>query len=229
MDRGDMIRVDASVRTKCGTGSARALRAAGLIPAVIYGKGRDPISISLSQKDFLKECRSGPIFSKLVQLCIDGKEEYALTKAIQKHPVSGTAVHVDFQFVDRSTEIKVEVPLVFLNEQKCAGVKFGGVLNVLHRSLLVRCAPDAIPQSFEVDLLELGIGHSIHASDLALPESIQLAMKEENPVIASVSAVSVEAEEKATESEGGEAAGKDSKAQADAQDHGASGTQEHTK
>ncbi|MGN7661268.1 MAG: 50S ribosomal protein L25/general stress protein Ctc [Anaplasma sp.] len=234
MDHEDMVRVDASVRAGCGTSSARALRAAGLMPAVVYGKGRDPISISLSQKDFLRECRAGPILSKLVQLCIDGREEYALIKAIQKHPVSGTAVHVDFQFVDRSTEVKVEVPLVFLNEQKCAGVRFGGVLNILQRSLLVRCAPDAIPQSFEVDLLELGTGHSIRVSDLALPESTQLAMREENPVIVSVSAASVEVEEKEGEEaaatpEGRESAGEDSKTQADAQDRDASGTQEQAK
>ncbi|AXW84602.1 50S ribosomal protein L25/general stress protein Ctc [Anaplasma marginale] len=196
MSHGDTIRVDASVRAKCGTGSARALRAAGLIPAVVYGKNRDAINISLSHADFLKKCRTLPIFSQLIKLCIDGKEEFALTKEIQKHPVSGAVSHVDFQFVDRDAEIKVEVPLVFLNEQKCAGVKLGGALNILHRSLLIRCAPDAIPQSLEVDLLDLAIGHSIHVSDLALPETMQVAMKEENPVIASVSATAAVEEAK---------------------------------
>ncbi|ASI48018.1 MAG: 50S ribosomal protein L25/general stress protein Ctc [Anaplasma ovis] len=196
MGHGNTIRVDASVRAKCGTGSARALRAAGFIPAVVYGKNRAAVNISLSHSDFLKKCRTLPIFSQLIKLCIDGKEEFALTKEIQKHPVSGTISHVDFQFVDRDAEIKVEVPLVFLNEQKCAGVKLGGALNILHRSLLIRCAPDAIPQNFEVDLLDLAIGHSIHVSDLALPKTMQVAMKEENPVIASVSSVTAAEEEK---------------------------------
>ncbi|MCU7611220.1 50S ribosomal protein L25/general stress protein Ctc [Anaplasma capra] len=194
MGHGDMIVVEASVRAKCGTGSARALRAAGSIPAVVYGKDRTPVHIALSYSDFLKKCRTLPVFSQLIRLSIDGKEEYVLTKEIQKHPVSGAIAHVDFQFVDKGTEIKVEVPLVFLNEQKCAGVKLGGALNILHRSLLIRCAPDAIPQSLEVDLLDLGIGHSIHVSDLKLHGSTQVVMKEENPVIASVSSTATEAE-----------------------------------
>ncbi|MDB1135288.1 50S ribosomal protein L25/general stress protein Ctc [Candidatus Anaplasma sp. TIGMIC] len=187
MDHEDMIKVDASVRERCGTGSARALRAAGLIPAVIYGKGREPMNISLHYVDFLKKCRSFSIFSKLIELCIGKEKEYVITKDIQKHPVSGMITHVDFQFVDRNSEMKIEVPLVFLNENKCAGVKQGGVLNVMHRSLLIRCSPDHIPKNIEVDLLDVAIGHSLHVSDLKLPSTMNVVMKEEDPVILAVS------------------------------------------
>ena len=195
MDHDDMIKVDASVREKCGTGSARALRAAGFIPAVIYGKNRDPMNIYLSQGDFLKKCRAFSIFSKLIELYVGDKREYVLTKEIQKHPVSGAITHVDFQFVDQNAEIKIEVPLVFLNEQKCVGVKRGGVLNILHRSLLVRCPPNSIPKALEVDLLDLAMGHSLHVSDLQLPNDIHVVMKEEDPVIATISAVETAVEE----------------------------------
>ncbi|WP_169193525.1 50S ribosomal protein L25/general stress protein Ctc [Anaplasma platys] len=195
MDHDDMIKVDASVREKCGTGSARALRAAGFIPAVIYGKNRDPMNIYLSQGDFLKKCRTFSIFSKLIELYVGNKREYVLTKEIQKHPVSGAITHVDFQFVDQNAEIKIEVPLVFLNEQKCIGVKRGGVLNVLHRSLLVRCTPNSIPKALEVDLLDLSMGHSLHVSDLKLADNIHVVMKEEDPVLVTVSASETAVEE----------------------------------
>ncbi|ABD43960.1 50S ribosomal protein L25/general stress protein Ctc [Anaplasma phagocytophilum] len=205
MDHEDMIKVDASVRERCGTGSARALRARGLIPAVIYGKNRDPINISLSQVDFLKKCRTFPIFSKLIELCIGEKKEYVITKDIQKHPVSGAIAHVDFQFVDQDAEMKMEVPLVFLNEQKCVGVKRGGVINILHRSLIIRCSPHHIPKSLEVDLIDVAIGHSLHVSDLKLPSTINVVMKEEDPVIATVVAsgggISEDAEEAAPASD----------------------------
>ena len=196
MDHDDMIKVDASVRGTCGTGSARALRTAGFIPAVIYGKNRDPMNIYLSHGSFLQKCRTFSIFSKLIELYIGDKKEYAIVKHVQKHPVNGTIIHADFQFVDRDAEIKIEVPLVFINEQKCIGVKRGGVLNVLHRSLLIRCSPNLIPKSLEVDLLDLSIGHSLHVSDLKLPSSIHVVMKEENPVIVAVSAAEEATDEK---------------------------------
>ena len=189
MDHDDMIKVDASVRETCGTGSARALRTAGFIPAVIYGKNRNPMNIYLSHGSFLQKCRTFSIFSKLIELNIGDTKEYVIAKHVQKHPVSGSIIHADFQFVDKDAEIKIEVPLEFVNEQKCVGVKRGGVLNVLHRSLLIRCSPNLIPKSLQVDLLELSIGHSLHVSDLKLPSTIHVVMKEEDPVIVTVSAV----------------------------------------
>ena len=194
MDHGDMVVMNASVRSKCGTGSARALRSAGLIPAVVYGGDRDPVSISLSHGDFLKQCRMFSIYSRIIELHIaDSKpgKEYVVVKSVQKHPVSGGVLHVDFQFVEPSAEVKIEVPIVFLNEQKCAGVKRGGVLNVLHRSLTVMCSPHNIPKPLEVDLIDLSIGHSLHVSDLTLPKEIKrVAMNEDNPVIVTLSGAS---------------------------------------
>ena len=192
-DQG-IVKINASLRENVGTGPSRALRLSGEIPAVVYGKGRESLSISLSGREFLSKYRSAALSTHLIELEIDNKKEYVLMRDVQKHPVTDRIQHVDFQFIDYGTEIKIEVPLIFTNEQKCVGIKRGGVLNILHRTLSIKCSPNAILQNIEIDLSDLTAGHSIHVSDLNLPPEVNVVMKEHNPAIVTISSTSMEKE-----------------------------------
>ncbi|KJV69291.1 50S ribosomal protein L25/general stress protein Ctc [Candidatus Neoehrlichia procyonis] len=195
----NIIKINAYTRLSIGTGPSRALRRNGMIPAVIYGKGRNPISISLPYKDFLSKCRLFSLTTHLIELEIDNIKEYVLLRDIQKHPVSDIIQHVDFQFVGKNTEVKVDVPISLLNEHKCIGVKRGGTLNILHRTLSLKCSPQAIPQAIEIDLSDLAVGHSIHVSDLNLPDAVTVIMKEEDSAIVTISSAEIEQDEKDSE------------------------------
>ena len=196
-----IVKINASLRENVGTGPSRALRCNGSIPAIIYGKGRDPLSISLSDREFLSKYRSATLSTHLIELEIDNKKEYVLMRDVQKHPVTDRIQHIDFQFIDYGTEIKIEVPLTFINEQKCIGIKRGGVLNILHRTLSIKCSPNAILQNIEIDLSNLTAGYSIHVSDLNLPPEVHVAMKEDNPALVTISSTSTEKEASSQEPE----------------------------
>ncbi|GAT77931.1 50S ribosomal protein L25/general stress protein Ctc [Ehrlichia ruminantium] len=197
-----IVKMNAELRNSVGTGPSRALRRNGTIPAVVYGKHRNPLSIYLSDREFLSKYRSAALSTHLIELEIGEKKEYVLMRDIQKHPVTDRIQHVDFQFIDHGTEIKIEVPLIFVNEQKCVGVKKGGVLNILHRTLHIKCLPNAILQSIEVDLANLTIGHSIHVSDLNLPSEVTVVMKEHNPTLVTISGTSSDQDTSGGESSG---------------------------
>ncbi|GAT76915.1 50S ribosomal protein L25/general stress protein Ctc [Ehrlichia ruminantium] len=197
-----IVKMNAELRNSVGTGPSRTLRRNGAIPAVVYGKHRNPLSIYLSDREFLSKYRSAALSTHLIELEIGEKKEYVLMRDIQKHPVTDRIQHVDFQFIDHGTEIKIEVPLVFVNEQRCVGVKKGGVLNILHRTLHIKCLPNAILQSIEVDLANLTIGHSIHVSDLNLPSEVTVVMKEHNPTLVTISGTSSDQDTSGGESSG---------------------------
>ncbi|CAH57807.1 50S ribosomal protein L25/general stress protein Ctc [Ehrlichia ruminantium] len=197
-----IVKMNAELRNSVGTGPSRTLRRNGAIPAVVYGKHRSPLSIYLSDREFLSKYRSAALSTHLIELEIGEKKEYVLMRDIQKHPVTDRIQHVDFQFIDHGTEIKIEVPLVFVNEQRCVGVKKGGVLNILHRTLHIKCLPNAILQSIEVDLANLTIGHSIHVSDLNLPSEVTVVMKEHNPTLVTISGTSSDQDTSGGESSG---------------------------
>lgn len=186
MEKQEIAEIDAQIRDS-SLGPAKFLRTQGKIPAVIYGKGRDPINLVLPMREFVKKYRSGSLASHLIKVNIDGKGEYALMREVQRHVVKDTIEHIDFQFVDTKKEIKVDVPLHFINESKCPGIKLGGALNILHRTITVRCFPQDIPEFIEIDLSGKMIGQSIHASEIKLPKNIKLALKEDDTTILAIS------------------------------------------
>ncbi|NSX83238.1 50S ribosomal protein L25/general stress protein Ctc, partial [Wolbachia endosymbiont of Atemnus politus] len=171
-------------------------RKKGYIPAVIYGKGHDNVNLTLSAKEFTKQYKLGSLSAHVIELNISGKKEYALIRDIQWHVVQDTVQHVDFQFVDKGSEVKIDIPLSFVNESKSPGIKLGGVLNVLCRSITVKCSPDKIPQAIEVDLSGKMIGQSIHINDVKLPEGAKLAAhEEENFTVVTISTADSDVEE----------------------------------
>ncbi|QOD38743.1 50S ribosomal protein L25/general stress protein Ctc [Candidatus Wolbachia massiliensis] len=202
MAQQEMVTINAELRDVIGKKAMHSLRKKGDIPAVIYGKGHDSMNLILSAKEFTKQYKSGSLSAHLIELNISGKKEYALVRDIQWHVVKDTVQHVDFQFVDKGSEIKIDIPLSFVNENKSPGIKLGGVLNVLHRSITVKCSPDKIPQAIEVDLSGKMIGQSIHINDIKLPEGTKLAAhEEENFTVVTISAADSDVEESKAETE----------------------------
>nr|WP_255419696.1 50S ribosomal protein L25/general stress protein Ctc [Wolbachia endosymbiont of Dipetalonema caudispina] len=198
-----MVTVNAELRDVTKTKAMHSLRKKGYIPAVIYGKGHATINLVLSMKEFTKQYKLRSFSAHVIKLNISGKEEYALIRDIQWHVVKDTVQHVDFQFVDKGGEVKIDVPLLFINESKSPGIKLGGVLNILCRSITIKSSLDKIPRAIEVDLSDKMIGQSIHISDVKLPEGVRLAAhEEENFAIVTISAVDSGIEESKTETEG---------------------------
>lgn len=202
--------LNCTVRTDLGKGASRRLRRLdNNIPAVLYGSGKDPVSLTIAHKDIAKAITNEAFFSHIITLKIGSKKEKAVIKALQRHPAKPFLMHADFLRVSEKQAIHVKVPLHFMNEAKCAGVKTGGgsILKTLNE-IEVSCLPGDLPEYIEVDMLELNIGDSIHLSDIALPKgvtSIALSHGEDNDLsVATVAAPKAEVEEEAPAAEAAE-------------------------
>lgn len=160
----------AKSRDKSGKSGARAVRREGLIPAVVYGGGSEPQSIELAQNEVSNHLAHEAVYSHVLDLKIDGKAEKAILKGIQRHPAKPQILHMDFMRVDESQALKVKVPLHFINEMSCVGVKAGGVVTHAVVDVEVLCLPSALPEYIEVDLSDIDIGGSIHLTDIVFPE-----------------------------------------------------------
>lgn len=167
-----------------GRSKISALRNAGQIPAILYGRDYKPVTISVDNKEVLSAVSSKAGFNVLIDLNISGGEKVvARVSDYQANPVTRNFTHIDFQVVDLTRKIEVEVPLHF--DGKSPGVKEGGVMDIQRRSLLVRCLPTAIPESLSVDIGSLNIGDNIHIDDVKFPEGVE-CQHEHNFVIVAV-------------------------------------------
>ena len=174
-----------SVREDMGKGASRRLRRLSeSIPAILYGGDKDPTSLTIAHKDIAKATASEAFFSQIITLKIGDKKEKAVVKALQRHPAKPFILHADFLRVSDKQTITVKVPIHFLNEDKCPGVKIGGgnILKTLNE-IEVSCLPKDLPGYIEVDMLEVELGESVHLSDIKLPEgviSVALSVGEKN-------------------------------------------------
>jgi large subunit ribosomal protein L25 len=166
--------LDCSVRTDLGKGASRRLRRLeGNIPAVIYGGDKDPISLTIPHKDIYKAIQNEAFFAHIITLKIGKKKEKAVIKALQRHPAKDLVLHADFLRVNEKEAIQVRVPLHFINEEKCVGVKIGGgnIMKTLNE-IEVSCLPKDLPEYIEVDMLKVELGANVHLSDIALPKGV---------------------------------------------------------
>jgi large subunit ribosomal protein L25 len=171
----------AETRAHTGTGAAKALRRKGNVPAILYGGHTDPLKLVLSHNEVVKHLNHEAVYSHVLDLSIDGKTEQAILKAVQRNPAKFQILHLDFQRVDMSEEIKVHVPLHFINEHTSVGGKKGGIAAHSLNDVEVSCLPSALPEFIAVDMIKLDIGETIHLSDLIMPEGVHIVALVQGP------------------------------------------------
>lgn len=168
------IEINAVKRDAKGTGASRRLRHAGAVPGVVYGGGKDAITIELNAKDLFMEFRHEAFHASVLTLILDGKKESVLLRDFQMHPVRNTIQHVDFQRVSATEKIHVKVPFHFINADVAPGVKLGGgIVAHVQTEADVSCLAKDLPEFIEVDVASLEIGHSIHLSQIKLPKGVE--------------------------------------------------------
>ena len=190
------ICLDVVVRDNTGTGPSRADRMGGGVPAVLYGGGQDPVSVSIRKNELLKAINTGQFLANMIEISHDGKKQKVLTKDVQFHPVTDVPMHVDFYRVKESTIIEVEVPVVFTGDEVSPGIKAGGTLNVVRYAIEVKCPAGSIPDNITVDISAMEIGDSLHISEVSLPKNVTPSIDDRDFTIATVvaSRASTEAE-----------------------------------
>ena len=182
------IDIKAEVRSQVGKGSARAARRAGLIPAVIYGNKQSPITITLDANKWRQLMNKPGIFSQLMNIEVNNETHFVLPRDIQQHPVSEEAEHVDFLRVTKNATVAVGINVEFLNEDKCTGLKLGGVLNVVRPQVELNCPAISIPEKITVDLEGLNVGHTIHISAIELPDGCTPTITDRDFTVATIAA-----------------------------------------
>ena len=182
------IDINAEVRSQVGKGSARAARRAGLVPAVIYGNKQSPIPITLDANKWRQLMNKPGIFSQLMNIEVNKDTYFVLPRDIQQHPVSEEAEHVDFLRVTKNATVAVGINVEFLNEDKCTGLKLGGVLNVVRPQVELNCPAISIPEKITVDLEGLNVGHTIHISAIELPDGCTPTITDRDFTVATIAA-----------------------------------------
>ena len=180
--------LNGNIRNNTGKGSARATRRAGRIPAIIYGEKKDTISIDIEEREYKKLMNQSGIFSRLLNISVEGKSNTVLTRDIQFHPVSENPLHVDFLRIEKGSNIIVSVPVSFINEELSPGLKTGGVLNTVRFELELECPADNIPDKIEINLEGLVVGDSIHISSVTLPDGVKSTITDRDFTIATIAA-----------------------------------------
>ncbi|MGB3834315.1 MAG: 50S ribosomal protein L25/general stress protein Ctc [Mesorhizobium sp.] len=176
----------AEAREQVGKGSARAVRRNGKVPAVIYGDKQPPLAIALSYKDIYYKIHGGGFLTTVATIDVDGKKIQVLPKDFQLDPVKDFPIHVDFLRISKDTEVNVNIPVRFINEEKSPGIKRGGTLNVVRHEVEFHCPANAIPDFITVDLEGADIGDSIHISAVKLPAGVKPVISDRDFTIATI-------------------------------------------
>lgn len=182
----DTNKLEAQARDRVGKGAARELRRNSMVPAVIYGDKKPPLGIALSHKEITRRVHAGGFMTSILSIDVDGESHQVLPKDFQLHPVSDKVLHVDLLRVSRRTVVTVEIPVNFINEETCPGLKAGGVLNVVRHTVEVNVPATSIPDGFEIDLEPFDIGDSINISSVDLPEDVEPTITDRDFTIATI-------------------------------------------
>ena len=169
------FQLNATIRNDMGKGASRRLRRLDkVVPAIIYGGKNAPLNISLTQNELEHALNNEAFYSHIITLNVEGKTEDVILKDVQRHPAKPVILHVDFFRVSKTQKLQTKVPLHFINEEICAGVKLSGG-NISHSmtELEVSCLPGDLPEYIEVDVAAVEIGHILHISDITLPKGVE--------------------------------------------------------
>lgn len=168
--------INAELREVKGTSASRRLRRLeGLTPGIVYGAGQEVTQVTMQLKDLNKAFEDEGFFSHIIKLNLNGKAEDVMIKDVQRHPFRPIVLHVDFLRVNKDTIIKQRIPLHFINQDECKGVKLeGGKITHVMSDVEVICAAGVLPEFIEVDMIDAEVGSIIHLSDLKLAEGVKI-------------------------------------------------------
>ena len=200
-----MNSLEASIRKTTTKGELNSLRKNEQVPAIIYGGKEENQKISLSKKQVQFLIDQENFLSKIISINIDGNQINVLPREVNYDPISDNPIHIDFLRIVKGAKVIIEIPVKFINNEKSPGLKRGGVLNIVRRSVELKCPTETIPDELVVDLDGLEIGTSIKISSIKLPENVNPTIQGRDFVIATVAAPTVFKEpEKPAEAEGAE-------------------------
>ena len=198
----EVTQIEAKKRDLVGTGISRELRGKKMIPCIIYGDKKDPVPIQVDEKKLRVQINDAGFFSKQCEIKVEESIYKVLPKDIQLHPVSEKILHVDFLRVGQNTTVTLFVPVKFINENSCEGLKQGGVLNIVRHEVEIKTLVSKIPEFLEANLDGLEIGDSIHISSISLDESVKPIIQDRDFTIATLAPPTVmKVEEPAKEAE----------------------------
>ncbi len=182
--------LNATARAGTGKGAARAARREGLVPGIIYGGNADPVAINVKFNELLKMLKAGHFLSTLLNLKVDGKDTQVICRSVQRDVVKDLPTHVDFLRLSEKSQINLNIPVEFIGHDVCDGLKKGGTLVVVRPEVELRVSAAAIPDHITVDLTGLPFGHTIHISDIELPQGAKPTITDRDFVIANIQAPS---------------------------------------
>ncbi|MEE9397067.1 MAG: 50S ribosomal protein L25/general stress protein Ctc [Methylococcales bacterium] len=165
---------EAEVREGVGKGFARRLRRENKVPAILYGGGSEPVRLSLDHNVVKNNLMDEAVYSHILTVRVDGKEQQAILKDMQRHPHKPIIMHMDFQRISKDEKIRVNVPLHFIGEEDSVGVKKGGVLTHNRIDVEVSCLPSDLPEYIEIDVSGIDVGEAVHLSELTVPERVEI-------------------------------------------------------
>ena len=204
--------LNAEPRTDTGKGASRRLRHAGKVPAIIYGGGKDPESLTLSHNEVLRNLAHEAFYSHILTIKSGGTETSAILRDLQRHPSRPVIMHMDLQRINAAEKLKTQAPVHIIGEDASAAVKAGGLVSHDLTEVAIECYPKDLPEYIEVDISEMDIGDVKHLSDLTVPEGVTLSdlVRENDLAVVSIHAKRIEVEEEeapaAEGAEGGEEA-----------------------
>lgn len=165
----------AEARAEQGKGASRRLRHQGKFPGIVYGAGKEPVAITLDHNEVLRNLLEEAFFTQIIDLKTDGKAEQVVLRDLQRHPSRPTILHMDLQRIVADQVLRVVVPIHFINEEECVGVKTGGgVISRAMNDVEVQCLPKDLPEFITVDIENVGVDEAIHLSEVTLPEGVSL-------------------------------------------------------
>jgi large subunit ribosomal protein L25 len=170
----EQFEISAAARDDKGKGASRRLRRTGYVPGILYGAGKDPVNIQLEHNDVMKHTDIEAFYSHILTLRLPGGNERVVLKDLQRHPFKAQVMHMDFLRITENETLTMRIPLHFVNEETCLGVKAGGIVYHLITELEITCLPRDLPEYIEIDVAALNIGDSLHLSDIVVPPGVEI-------------------------------------------------------
>ena len=188
----DQIILNADPRERTGSNKARVIRKVdGMVPAIVYGDEKETINLKLKLNELTKASENELFYTQVLLIKTGDQEEKVVLKELQKDPAKGKFLHADFQRVSRKTKLKVVIPVNFINEDECIGVREdGGVVAKAIREIEIMCLAGNIPESIDVDIQNLNLGESMRLTEISLPEGSEIPglTEETDQMVVSVNA-----------------------------------------